>query len=262
MSVEFKYIPRTRIGNVLFQYACARLFAETHGLRLLTPFNPPNGSEIVRVLPNAGGEVVQEPTVHLTDSSWVLRENPQTQFRFLRMEDSPFAGSWPRARYVMEGFFQRSSWYHERRAAIERFMAPEPIGAINTKDIVISLRIGQDWKALNWVIHPQWYLDILAKERFDALHIVTDTLDEKYLAHFAGYSPRVISSGPKGDWEYLRSFDRIVCSNSSFAWWACFFSRASRIYTFKRWNADPIVRIERFPNGVEVDGQFLHERAD
>jgi len=159
----------------------------------------------------------------------------------------------------MEGFFQRSSWYHERRAAIERFMTPEPIGAVNTRDIVINLRVGQDWRALNWTIHPRWYLDILSKERFDTLHIVTDTLDEKYLAHFSGYSPRIISSGPKGDWECLRSFDRIVCSNSSFAWWACFFSRASRIYTFKRWNGDPIVRIERFPNGVEMDGAFLHE---
>lgn len=259
MGVEFTYIPQTRLGNILFQYACARLFAETHGLCLLTPFASPNGQDIIRVVPSANGNVVEQPIIRLTDSNWVLRQKPDACFRFLRMEDDLFTGHWPLARYIFEGWFQRSSWYHDRRKAIERFMVPEQIRSINTKDIVINLRVGADWKALNWIIHPRWYLDILSKERFQTLHIVTDAIDESYLAHFAGYSPKIVSSGPKGDWEYLRSFDRIICSNSSFAWWACFFSRASRIYTFKRWNNDPIVRIERFPQGIETDGPFLHE---
>lgn len=262
MSVEFRYIPQTRIGNVLFQYACARIFADVQGLRLLTPFDPPNGPGIVRVIPSTKGAVVHEPVVHLTDSEWIVRHKPGTSFRFLGMEEELLCGTWPQAHYVLEGWFQRSSWYHERRDSIERFMIPEPVKTLNTRDIVLNLRIGADWKSLKWVIHPRWYLDILAQERFDTLHIVTDEIDEEYLSHFSGYSPNVISSGPNGDWEYLRSFDRIVCSNSSFAWWACFFSKASRIYTFKRWNSDPIVRIGPFPNGIETDGPFLHELAD
>jgi hypothetical protein len=261
MSVEFVYIPHTRVGNVLFQYACARLFAESQGLKFLTPWSPPNGKDVVRIVgPDGAGEAVDGPLVRITDDQWVVGRHPGVPFRILGPDEDLLTGAWPRARYVLEGFFQRSAWYLSRRAEIERFMIPEPKKDLNTRDIVVNLRIGADFRRINWTIHPQWYLDILARERFERLHIVADEKDERYLAHFAAYDPIVVSSGPKGDWEHLRSFDRIVSSNSSFAWWACFFSKASRIYTFKRWNSNPMVHVGPFPeNGIEIDGPFLHE---
>jgi hypothetical protein len=259
MSVEVSYWPTSRFGNNLFQYVSARLFARHHGLRMITPFSPANGRDILRVLPSHEGEKVETPTIRVTDDPWILEQRPGIPYFLLNPEQDLFSGEWPRARYVFEGWFERSRWYHDRRTQIEEFVRPDPIGSVNRKDIVLSLRIGEDFTSRKWTIDPRWYLEILARESFDTLHLVTDSLNEEYLSHFARYSPVVVSSGPKGDWNYLRSFDRIVCSNSSFAWWACFFSRASRIYTFKRWHAYPVGDLGRFPSGVELDGPFLHE---
>jgi len=259
MGVEFVYIPQCRIGNVLFQYIAARIFAEAQGLRLLTPFDPPNGKDIVSVAPPRDGEVVDDPVVGLTDDlPWVSAQG-QGPHMVIRHGDELSSKAWPKARYRLQGWFQWSDWYHALRPRIEKFVAPSEIPAVNTRDIVVNLRIGADYRDHRWIIHPAWYISILESERFEQLHVVTDVRDEEYLAHFSRYSPVVVSSGPKGDWEYLRSFDRIICSNSTFAWWAAYFSRASRIYTFKRWNLHPVVHLGPFPGGIEQDGPFLHE---
>jgi hypothetical protein len=167
---------------------------------------------------------------------------------------------WPAARYDLSGYFQRSRWYHAHRQTVLGFFNLEPAGEINRKDIVINLRIDKDYQELGWVIHPSWYLDILRSETFDRLHIVTDVPDEQYLSYFRDYKPVIVHSGAKGDWEYLRAFDRIVAANSTFSWWAAYFSQASRIYTFRRWVTHPApIELRAFPNGVEVDGKFMHE---
>lgn len=240
MGVHVLY--RGNFGNLMFQYVCARLFAERNGLRLETPFPE---QDLVRMLPHADRRRVEEPTVFVTDAH----------------EDPLGMPVWSPARHVFDGYFQKSAWYHDRRAQIERFARPAEPERRSARDIVVNLRVGEDYKALKWVISPSWYLGILAQEKFDTLHVVADARDEEYLQSFARYRPVVVSSGPKGDWEYIRSFDRIVCSNSSFSWWAAFFSRASRVYTFKRWVRHPggFARIGPFPNGLEVDGPFMGE---
>jgi hypothetical protein len=236
MCVQVVY--KGRLGNNLFQYIAARLFAEVNDLYLASSL-PAN--DVIQCTPHKAGRIVCTPPVQITD------------------QDDLFGRPWGLNSYSFNGYFQRSWWYHERRADILRFVELQPIPAVNRKDIVINLRVDEDYRSFNWVINPSWYLKILAEERFDRLHIVTDVRDEAYLSHFKQYDPIVVSSGPKGDWEYLRSFDRIVTANSTFSWWAAYFSQASRIYTFKRWVIHPDPQLQAFPNGVEIDGKFLHE---
>jgi len=236
MSVEINYI--SNHGNNLFQYVCGRLFADRLGVELTTAFNRP---ELVMMSPHRPGRVIRRPATILTDRHPVLSRR------------------WPQGHYVLQGYFQRSEWYHQCRDAIREFASVREVPQRSSSDIVINLRLGEDYRKLNWCIHPRWYLRILEQERFERLHMVTDNPDPEYLSWFARYDPIVVSSGPVGDWDYLRSFDRIVCSNSSFCWWAAFFSKASRIYTFKRWIPAWNVQMGKFPNGVEVDGPFLCE---
>lgn len=238
MSVHVLY--KGRFGNNLFQYVCARLFARKNGLQLATPFPC---QDLIRMAPPDPGDWVERSdfNVRLDDTHDILGKQ------------------WPRDRYILDGYFQNSEWCHAARTEIEGFAFPEPAVKMNRKDIVISLRLGEDYKHFGWVIHPSWYLEILSAETFDRLHIVVDEPDPEYLAHFSRFDPVVVSSGPADDWSRLRSFDRIVCSNSTFAWWAAFFSGAGRVYTFKRWVGRPEVKLGRFPNGVEVDGRFMQE---
>ena len=259
MSVRTLYHPSSRFGNNLFQYVVARLFAKRHGLRMMTRFTPANGNDILQVIPSDEGKVVRSPTIRVTDDPRLPTQRPKETFQLIGADQDPFSDDWPPARYIFEGWFEHPRWYHDRRADIEGFVLPEPIKRINTRDIVLNLRVDTDFMNMKWTIHPQWYLDILSREQFDRVHIVCDCVNEEYLAHFAAYAPVVVCSGAKGDWEYLRSFDRIVCSNSSFCWWACFFSKASKVYTFKRWHGYRIGNLGRFPNSIEIDGPFLHE---
>lgn len=244
MSVRVQY--GGRFGNNLFQYVCARLFADRNVMGLDTPFRY---QEMVRMVPHGRRPVAPPgPEIRLSDSDEVLGR------------------VWTPGRYVLDGHFQRSDWYHEARGEIEAFAFPEPLAEVNTRDIVANMRLGEDYRRLGWTIDPSWYLDVLSRESFGRLHIVTDNPEDKeYLSNFRKFDPVIVSSGQSGDWWHIRSFDRIVCSNSSFCWWAAFFSRASRIYTFKRWVGEdrtgaPVVRLGRFPNGIEVDGRLMGER--
>jgi len=237
MGVEVLY--KGRLGNNLFQYIAARLFAEANGLQLLAGL--PANDVVQDIPPKVGRNVLGSP-LRISD------------------EDDLFEHTWPQARYIFDGYFQRSRWYHERRAQVLQYVKLQEIDVVNRRDIVINLRIDTDYRYFKWVIHPSWYLGILAQERFDRLHIVVDALHEDYLVHFRHYEPIIVASGPKGDWQYLRSFDRIVTANSTFSWWAAYFSSASRIYTFKRWVTHPAPRLHAFPNGIEVDGRFMHEQ--
>lgn len=239
MSVHVLY--KGRLGNHLFQYVCARLFARRNGLRLATPFTH---QEFVRMEPHDPGDWVERSEFN----SWI------------RDGDDPLGRRWPRARYVFDGYFQDSSWYHSARGDIESFARPCDVEPAGPEDIVVSLRVGKDYRDFGWVIRPDWYLGILDRERFRRLHVVTDVRDEAYLSHFRKYDPVVTCSGAAGDWRTLRSFSRIVCSNSTFAWWAAYFSRASMVYTFKGWVGRPEVRLGAFPNGLEVEGCFLDGR--
>jgi hypothetical protein len=254
MSVELQY-PSCLFGNRLFQYAAARLFALQNGLALKSTFRPGNEHGVVSAIPFEGGEAVSAPLVKLTDAPVFAYGG----FTLLSNPDELLTRSWPRARYVLKGWFQHAHWYYERRKHIEAFYQADPIGEVNTRDIVIHLRVQDDYRAWRWIIHPTWYLKILEAERFDRLHVVTDARNQQYLSWFARYDPVIVSSTGRADWQYIRSFDRIICSNSTFCWWAAFLSRARKIYTFKRWINAPHVRMGQFPNGMAIDGPFMHE---
>lgn len=118
-----------------------------------------------------------------------------------------------------------------------------PVLTKNTKDIVLHLRLdgfnhaGHD----SHILHPDFYLNILRRESFEKVYIVMATKSgriwkkqqlhkEQYLSYFSEFNHEIISNDEYADFEFIRSFDKIICSNSTFAWWAAFFSEASVVY--------------------------------
>lgn len=242
MSVHIRY--RGNHGNNLFQYVCARLFADRNGLRVVTPWKR---LDIVKMSESEGEEFTSPPVTLGDENQDILTRR------------------WAPGRYLFDGYFQsaRGSWYHERRQDIKAFAVPTPLATdINREDIAISLRVREDYRIRNLVIHPDWYVDVLKRETFRKIYIIADVIDELYIkritSQFPNHDVSVQAEGAVEDWKTLRSFDRLVCSNSTFAWWASFFSNASRIYIFRRWTRQP--QLSGFANGVEVDGPFLSER--
>jgi GR25 family glycosyltransferase involved in LPS biosynthesis len=110
------------------------------------------------------------------------------------------------------------------------------------------------------VIHPEWYLSILKKQKFRKLFIVVREDDAKYLdwyiSHFSAFRPTIVSSDIKHDFNFIMQFDRIICSNSTFCWWAAFLSEARTIWTFEPWLGDG-ARLALFDRAVPSKGDFV-----
>ena len=246
MSVRFVY--RGAFGNNLFQYICARLFAEENGLRLETPWRavlPPdarpfNFQDAVDMLPQQGGDVYDGPEQALGDHSGVL--------------DHP----WPKGRYALDGYFQNSRWYHERREKILSFVKLMPVPSRPLGELLVNVRLGDYW-TYGRVIHPSWYHGILSRVKFDHLYIVTDSPDYPYFDEFREkYAATVTHYDPVTDFNTIRQFQRVICSNSSFGWWATFLGHASKVYIFKRWLDGP-QDMTHMRGSEPVHGHFFQE---
>lgn len=235
MSVEVVY--NGSFGNNVFQYICARLFAEQHGLSLRTEFSLP---EMIYFSPHREGKSFKGPVIGVGDSDDIFSK-----------ERGP-------ARYVFNGYFQKSSFYYERHQRILEFAHPSPVPKQDPKDVVAHIRL-LDYRPSGIIIHPSWYLNILSTLTIGRLFIVTGENDKSYIKHFAAYNPIVITGTRKRDWNFIRSFNTILCSNSTYCWWAAFFSDASKVFTFKPWIRNPAADLTRFPRSVEIGGSFLED---
>ncbi len=240
MSVHVLY--KGGLGNDLFEYICARLFAERHGLKLVTPWVWPAFVEMSPHKPGASVQMSEHLRI-VTDKDWPL--------------DQP---TWPRGRYVFEGYFQKASWYHDNRDRILSFAKPKMTAEADPDAIVLNVRLGSEYRRLGWVIDASWYKNILSSEKFSSLIITTDIHDDPYLAAFAKWNPTVVGGDQEEDWAVVLGAKKLICSNSTFGWWGAYFGKAEKIYTFPRWVPHPDVKLGLFPGrGIEVNGLFAGE---
>lgn len=241
MSVSIAY--KGRIGNNMFQYAMARLIAAHNGLKLVTPWNDP---KFIEATDNPEGLSITGDLKRVVDTL----ENP------LREEYC--------CEVVVDGFFQDARYYNEWREEIRTFWKL-PTTQKNTEDLVIHLRLTDYyWRPNSCVIHPEWYYSIIKREKFRKLYIVVEphVTNKKYLSYFKQYRPVIVSGTPKDDFEFLMSFDRIACSNSTFAWWAAFLGNASKIWLHKKWMGLHRVnsRLVNMAGAIIKDGEFFRNK--
>lgn len=237
MSVQVDY--QGRFGNNVFQYLCARLFAEENGLELRTSFS----HEAFRVEDHRLGLSAPDdhgPEIGLTDGQPILDQG------------------YPPGRYRLRGFFQKASWYWSRRARILEILTPKPVSERPSDHVLVTVRLGDYWSH-RIVIHPEWYERILGSLRFSRLVVVTDDAGDSYHKVFSRWHPEIISTSVASDFNTIRSFNTVVLGNSTLAWWAAFFGVASKIYTFKPWIRNKHVDLASFPGSEPVDGRFFQE---
>jgi hypothetical protein len=107
-------------------------------------------------------------------------------------------------------------------------------------------------------------LNILKQESFRRLYITgaydrSNAFDRKYLGFFSPYSPILVAPDPVQNFYFLMSFDKIVCSNSTFCWWAAWFGEASRIYMFQNWtnNGLPYATPSNLRHAIQLPGTLM-----
>ena len=117
----------------------------------------------------------------------------------------------------------------------------------NYKDLVVHIRRGDNGDNINTPF--EWYQKVIELENinFDKIYIVTDTPDDICVSKFKEiYDSEIYSTESIHTWQdrkhnlkctihFIRSFDKILFSNSTFSWWASFLSDASEIYFNKKW---------------------------
>jgi hypothetical protein len=256
MSVTTTYVGGG-LGNSLFQYAYARLFAEKNGLFFDSGDpNAPYG-DVVEMAPSLPGLSVDTPVIEVNEN----------QGNLLTMSSPP-------GRYYFNGFFQKSEWYIPHATRIREFMRPrQAVETVNEDDVVLHMRLGgnpnikhKNWDSLGGLplctwISPEWYCNVLRKLSFRKLYVVTADPQPRYIAAFKEFSPVVVTQSTEQDWNFLRTFRRIILSNSTFCWWAWFFGVSTQAFVFSRWSGYPNYFLGSFPGLTPVDGPFDLEVA-
>lgn len=242
MSVWPEYIGL--FGNNLFQYSAARLYATINNFKLSHHENSRelNKKNIIMTTPEPDGKLYEYP-------KYQAQEVNDHNIDIIWKQSAP-------RMYVFRGYFQQADRYWENRDLVKSFFVIQEQQR-NTKDLVIHIRCG-DYTP-GWRIHPEWYHKIIENEQYDRLYIVMSPIDNEYLDGFKKYNPIVVSNSTKDDFLFLSSFDKMICSNSTFCWWAAFFGNPSKVYTFKRWIPVPEVKLSQFKNSIEIDGKFINE---
>ena len=124
----------------------------------------------------------------------------------------------------------------------------EPIEKTNLNDLVIHIRRGDNGDNINTSI--EWYTYVMDKINYNNVYIVTDEPNHKDILFLIEKTNAkvfseidIINRGEDKnyvneiikDFNFIRSFDKILFSNSTFGWWASILSDASEIYFNSDW---------------------------
>lgn len=226
MSVKINY--KGRCGNNIFQYVTARIFAEKNNLNLSNTLN----CDILKI--NQNNNFSNQPT----NRTVFLRNN-----NFVN-DDLPFYGI--DVEYILDDFFQNCVYINKHKDLVKNFFKLPEVKK-NNRDIVLSIRLDDKVHSNNrsnpetWdnaeIVHPDYYKKILETETYEKIYIVVDKLkydwEYKYMSNFINYNPIIINGTSHDDFHFIRSFNKIVTSTSTYSYWAAFLSEAEKIYTFK-----------------------------
>jgi len=240
-----------RGGNNLFQYAAARLLAKKNELNLLV-------KQLSLV------KVVQEYV-----NKFKIPAGEEVLIRDMYRDNhilNPLEKDFRNKNVKMHGFFQNAAIYNDHRDEIREWFEPCTREPLDRNVIVMHVRLTDYWgKNVNSVIHPAWYQQALAKLEFspskNKLVIVTEKhlTSVQWLSTFKRFAPEFVSTSAAEDFNFIRSAKNIICSNSSFAWWAAFLSNADKVVTFGPWlnprRFSPI-NLSNMVGAIKIPGAF------
>lgn len=134
----------------------------------------------------------------------------------------------------LHGYFQNYRFYLPHRATIrEWFKLPDV--AVDDYSVIAHIR-REDYLESKSQLGIDYYFKILDSLQFNKLTIVGKDIEPWFVEKFYDrYEINdLIIEHPKlssiEEFNLIRNHDRIICSNSTFAWWAAFLSNAEEIY--------------------------------
>ena len=231
--IRIEYIGQ--FGNCMFQYAFARLHSVVNRINLAThgPVELAASScqQFVEPLEKKG-------TIVITDELYYKHRMANGSCPMLL--DASYD-------YVVSGYFQDADLYNAHVENIRSFFAIQyPSPSIDKTLVLIRLGDFVHSGYNSEIIHYDWYKTVLGESSNDRVFSITSNglgrspsskeKEQKYLQHILRNGDVILSSDKDlfGEFIEVMNYKTIVCSNSTWAWWACFLSSCKNIYTFSK----------------------------
>jgi hypothetical protein len=224
------------IADNLFQYAAARLVAERLGFGLEISHSnlhpETNVPQLEALLEACADAPLSLPgQCHSGPLDYSAHLGRQGFDGYDLDLDALVARRDPR-RIEMRGYYQRYALFRPHKARLRSWFAMRPDDqgyAVTPDDLVVHVRRG-DLLVFGLAMSLRYYSDLLARLPLQRLFVVGCGLDTEVRSLFAPYDPVYVEGEPVEDFRFMLAFDRLVLSNSGFAWWAGFLSGAREIH--------------------------------
>ena len=212
------------LGNTLLQYCMGRILAEKTGATLIA--NHISGFEGTKDLVNEENAHNNDGYIQLTNQ--IVNIDEIASLKNVDIVLGPM------------GFFQRYEYYKPYKKQIRQWLRTEYQDVGQTKDdAIIHLRLGDcilgDLAKHPYVMPPEYYHKALESIDFEQLYICSDpeTLNhemfQRYMETLKEYKPKLVGGDAIEDFNTIKSFNKIIMSQSTFSWFAALLSEASDV---------------------------------
>ena len=201
------------LGNNLFQYSFGRILAEKLGYRLQA--SPIPGFQKTYDL--VDGDVI-------TDDKPILLRGQKPDLTFLDRTET-------KKKILLTGYFQRAEYYEPYSTQIREWLQLEDTIAadIGPNDVVIGMRRGNDYIPEHG-LPRSYYNAALESMHFEKVYICTNEPNDPFVQDYVKrYDAVVRAPGALDNMMFLKKFNKMIISNSTFLWWAAFLSNAEEI---------------------------------
>ena len=245
-----------QFGNCMFQYAFARLLAEQNKLNLGASFGDYQCAPLQQYnepLPRKGTKVIDD-TVY---------------YNFRLEHGSNIMDLDPDYDYVISGYFQDAELYNKHVDIIRKFFLIDYIEPENLIDkTLVMVRLG-DFNHSGYnseIIHYNWYKDVFKNIQNQKVFTLTNngreraqTTEEQekiYRSKIITMEDEILPRHENMYKEFIETmkYKQIVCSNSTWGWWASFLSPATKIYTFAKFGSFGVQELKS--HGIHINKLF------
>lgn len=203
------------LGNHLFQYCIARILATELGFKLKA--KPING--FPRTQDVIDGLDYSEDTTPLVYRKQIVNLDYLLTKR-------------PAKKIILNGYFQRYEYYLPYKNLIRNDWLVQELqidDPVSKDDLVIGIRRGRDYIP-HYGLPKSYYKEAIAQFKYKQLYICTNEPNDPFIRYFQKkYSAIIRPPGALDNIAFIKKFNQIIISNSTFLWWGAFLSKAEKI---------------------------------
>jgi len=201
------------LGNNLFQYCFGRILAEKLGYCL--------SAKPIKDFPGTFDNIKGED---YTGKEIITLRGQLVDLSFLDNNNL-------KCHILVTGYFQRYEYFEKYSDSIKYWLRTEQNinEEISNDDVVIGIRRGRDYIPM-YGLPISYYEEALALISFDRVFICTNEFNDPFIKYFKKkYKAIVRPPGAMDNLMFIKKFNKIIISNSTFLWWAAYLSEANEI---------------------------------